>query len=334
MRPDTLADEAELGPRVSRRSPRDKRLLPSWYHEVLTDIPFKSLYDPFAGQGQVARYFKRQGKRIVAGDLLEGHYCFSRALIANNDRTIGRAQLAKWQEIIRDPDVATRYAAWAHHYFTPEETIWLGIWNAHLASPELHATERALGATAVAFTMRYWRSLGPRPEHPKPLAPLEVFAHYIETLNAWVFNNGLPNQAVWGDAYQQAPRVEADLLFCYPPTHLGFHNCPDSLTLFEGWVKGEPHLKLPGQVEMIPGPPTLGLPLTSLKQYVEALRRFMSRCTHIPVWAFAFNDRYPLDDSLLSELIGEFKTVVRRASVTIKDDLEQPPLQEKLIIAR
>lgn len=334
MHLDGRSGDSVSGQRPPGRSPRDKRLLPSWYHELLTDIDFKSVYDPFAGQGQVARYFKRQGKKTIAGDLLEGHYCYGRALIANNDRTIGPAQLAKWKEVIRDPAIATRYAAWAHQYFTPEETIWLGIWNAHLAAPELHAADRALGATAVAFTMRYWRSFGPPLETPKPLTPLEVFEHYVETLNAWVFNNGLRNQALWGDAYQQAPRVEADLLFCYPPTHLGFHDCPDTLNLFEGWIKGDPQLKLPGQVEMIPGPPTLGLPLSSPKQYLEALQRFMARCVHIPVWAFAYHDRYPFDDSVLAELVGEFKTVVRRAAVTITDGTESSPIQEKLLIAR
>ena len=315
-------------------SPRRKKLLPSWYQELLSDLSFRSIYDPFAGQAQVARYFKRQGKRVIAGDLLEGHYCFGRALIANNDRVVAPDRLATWQTVIRDHQVATRYAAWAHHHFTPEETIWLGIWNAHLTAPDVHATERALGATAVAHTMQYWRSIASVPQARKSLSPLEVFAHSLETLNAGVFNNGVPNQAVWGDAYQQASRVEADLLFCYPPTHLGFHNCSESLSLFEGWVKGEPQLKLPGEDENIPGPPTLGMPLSTPKAYAEALRRFLARCTHFPIWAIAFHDRYLLNEQAFADLIGEFKTVIRRASVTIPDHLNESAHKEILIIAR
>ncbi|MEB3284428.1 MAG: DNA adenine methylase [Candidatus Sericytochromatia bacterium] len=315
-------------------SPRVKKILPSWVHEHLGDTSFRSLYDPFAGEGQVARYFKRLGKQVFAGDLLEGHYCFTSALIANNDLRISAERLASWQQVIRDPQVATRYASWAHRYFTPEETIWLGIWNAHLAAPDLHAHERALGATAVAYTMRYWRSFALGTPFKKPLPPLGVFQHYVETLNAWVFNNGLVNQALWGDAYQQAPRVEAELLFCYPPTHLGFHNCSDGMALFEAWVKGDPDLRLPGQIEMIPGPPTLGMPLGTSKFYKEALRRFMARCTHIPTWVVAFHDRYPLNETEFADLISEFKTILKRPSVAVWDDTLGTPLRENLIIAR
>ena len=49
---------------------RAKWIAPSWIEEQLQGVAFKSLYDPFAGQGQVARYFKRSGKRVVASDLL------------------------------------------------------------------------------------------------------------------------------------------------------------------------------------------------------------------------------------------------------------------------
>jgi hypothetical protein len=328
------AESATQRPPHSGLSARAKWMLPSWYQELLSASPFRTLYDPFAGDASVARYFKRNGKRVIVGDVLESNYCHARAMVANNERQVSSERLAAWTTVLKDPRVATRFGPWAHRFFSPEETIWLGIWHAHLAAGDLGATERAIGAVGVGLTMRYWRSFNRESIGPKPLEPTQVFSHYVQTLNALVFNNGMSNEAHWGDAYQHAPRVEADLLFCYPPTHLGFQQYPESPTLFEGWVKGDPQLTLPGQVEMIPGPPTLGMPLPSPKVYAEALRRFLARCDHIPVWALAFNDRYPLDEADMSDLVGEFRSVERRAKITVPLGSGAAAPTEKLIIAR
>lgn len=331
-RPEPRETPAEA-PR-STLSPREKWLLTSWYHELVGRTPFKSLYDPFAGDATVARYFKRNAKRVIVGDVLESHYCFARALVANNERVVSPERLAAWTTLLKDPGVATRFAPWAHRFFSPEETIWLGIWHAHLAASDLGATERAMGAAAVGLTVRYWLSFQRGLTAAKPLEPPQVFAHYVQTLNAWVFNNGLSNQAHWGDAYQHAPRVEADLLFCYPPTHLGFHQVPEPRTLFEAWVKGDPQLTLPGQIEMIPGPPTLGMPLSSPNMYAEALRRFLARCDHIPTWVLAFNDRYLLDEAEMADIVSEFRSVERRAKIPVPLGSQAPAPVEKVIIAR
>jgi hypothetical protein len=313
---------------------RAKWLAPSWVEAQLEGIPFKSLYEPFAGQAAVSRYFKRAGKRVIASDLLEGHYCYALALVANGDRYVASTRIQEWLGVIRDPKVATRFGPWANRLFTPEETIWLGIWNAHLADPDLDGVERALGAVAVAQTMGYWRSFNRRELGNKPLTPASAFQHYLQTVNGWVFNNGLPNQALRGDAYHLASRVEADLLFCYPPTDQGYFDYPEPLALFESWVKGDPNLVLPGTAAMVPGPPTLGLPVSDPGLYAEALRRFLGRCTHFPVWVVAYNDRYPLDEAAFVDLVEEFRPVARRASLTVPTGERGVPPIEKLIIAR
>lgn len=317
-----------------KASVRAKWIAPSWIEEQLQGVAFKTLYDPFAGQGQVARYFKRAGKRVVASDLLEGHFCHLLALVGNNGRYVPSAQIQAWLQVIREPKVATRFGPWAGKWFTPEETIWLGIWNAHLASPELDATERALGAVAVAHTMAYWLGFNRQELGNKPLTPAMAFQHYLQTVNTWVFNNGQPSQALRGDAYHLAPKVEADLLFCYPPTDQGFFDYPGPLALFECWIKGNPNLVMPGQQGAVAGPPTLGLPLATPDAYAEALRRFLSRCTHIPHWVLAFNDRYLLDEAAFVAIVKEFRPAVRRASMTVATGERGVPPNEKLIIAR
>lgn len=312
---------------------RAKWLSPSWIEDQLGPFPFESLYEPFAGHAKLSWYFKRRGKRVVAGDLLESHYCFALALIENNRTVVSAARMQEWLTLIKDPQVVRRFSAWAPEPFTPEEAIWLGIWNAHLASPDLDPVSRALGAVAVFHTMRYWLSFD-RSHPQKPMSPPVAFQHYLQTVNTWVCNSGHANQALWGDAYVLGPQVEADLLFCYPPTDQGFLDYPEPLALFEGWVKGDPTRALPGVDEAPTGPATLGTVLTSPSMYAEALRRFLTRVEHIPVWAIAFHDRYPLDEPAIAALIKEFRPIVRRSAWPIATGERGAAPTERLIIAQ
>ena len=316
------------------RQARDKVLSPSWLDEQLAraGIQFSSVYEPFAGQATVSRYFKRAGKRAIAGDLLESHYCHALALVENDDRRVEPARLAAWTAVLRDPAVAKRFAPWANRHFTPEETIWLGIWHAHVGATE-EPIERALGSLAVAQTMRYWLSFNAKGLGHKPLAPSVVFSHYVQTVNTWVCSSRLQSQALWGDAYLLAPRVEADLLFCYPPTDRGFLGYPETLFLFECWVKGDPELVLPGATSSESDPPTLGLPQPAPSLYADALRRFLSRVEHIPVWAVAFNDRYPLQEAAMVDLIKEFRPIRRGVGLNVLSGDRGTSKGERLIIA-
>ena len=92
--------------------------------------------------------------------------------------------------------------------------------------------------------------------------------------------------------------------------------------------------KLRWTTSMVPGPPTLGLPLPDPDLYAEALRRFLARCEHFPVWALAFNDRYPLDEAAFVDLVKEFRSSVRVAEMIVPTGERGAPPHEKLIIAR
>lgn len=318
---------------MPRASVRAKWLLPSWLEEQLASLTWESLYEPFAGQAAVSRYFKRRGKQVVASDLLESHYCYLRGLIENDHVLVPRETANGWLSLIKDPAVATRFQPWAGQVVTAEEAIWLGVWNAHLSQPGLDPVVRAMGAIAVGLTLGYWLSFDPKAHPHKPMSPPVAFQHYLQTVNTWVCNNGRRNQALWGDAYALAPQVEADLLVCYPPTPQGFRHHPEPLRLFECWVKGDPGLVLPG-TEASRGQATLGTPLPEPDAYEEALKRFLMRCEHFPVWAIAFNDRYPLDENRMLALVTEFRPVVRRAGLHIATGERGPAPGERLLIAK
>lgn len=328
--------EAPLdGPPALKAPVRLKVMSASWVEEQLQQVGagFTSLYEPFAGQAHVSRYFKRRGKRVVAGDLLESHYCHALALVENGSRTVTPQRAAEWLTVIKDPAVATRFGPWANRFFTPEETIWLGIWNAHLAEvPD--PVERSLGAVAVSMVMQYWLSFNKRELAHKPMTPAIAFQHYLQTVNSWVCSSHHHNQALWGDAYHLVSRVEADMLFCYPPTDQGFFDYPDPLWLFECWVKGDPDMALPGVTGPTPGPPTLGLPLADPSLYADALRRFLAKADHLPLWAIAYNDRYPLEESAMVQLVKEFRPILRRASLDVATGERGAHPVERLIIAQ
>lgn len=313
---------------------RAKWPLPSWLEEQLSGVSWESLYEPFAGQAAVSRYFKRRGKQVIASDLLESHYCFLLGLVENDHVLVSRDIANGWLQLIKDPLVATRFQPWANTYVTPEEAIWLGVWNAHLSKPGLDPVQRALGAIAVALTLSYWLSFDPKAHPHKPMSPPVAFQHYLQTVNTWVCNNGRRNQALRGDAYALGPKVEADLLVCYPPTEMGFLDYPEPLRLFECWVQGDPALPLPGTTEEARGKPTLGTPLPDPDAYYEALKRFLSRSEHFPLWAIAFNDRYPLDEKRMLGLVTEFRPVVRRAGLHIATGERGPAPGERLLIAK
>jgi hypothetical protein len=313
---------------------RAKYLSPSWVDEGLKGLEVDSLYEPFAGRGRLAHYFKRKGLRVAAGDLLESHHCFQRALIENNGVTVGHAQALEWLAIIKDPYVATRFSAWAPGYFTPEEAIWLGIWNAHLSAPGLDPVVRALGASAVGMTMSYWLSFNRHGRFQKPMAPATAFQHYLQTINSWVCNNGQTNQALWGDAYSLAPKVEADVMVCYPPTDQGFFDYPEPQYLFDCWVKGDPAMALPGLKEVPGVAPTLGVPLSDPSAYAEALRRFLDRAKHFPIWVLAFHDRYPIEEAEFTAIVKEHRPVSRRLALAVATGEKGHPPGERLIVAQ
>ncbi|MNT84009.1 hypothetical protein D3C72_2239680 [compost metagenome] len=99
-------------------------------------------------------------------------------------------------------------------------------------------------------------------------------------------------------------------------------------------MKGDPHLALPGLAEPPAGPPTLGVPLDDPAAYATALRRFLERVAHIPVWALAFHDRYPLDEAEFTALVKEYRPVLRRAALSVSTGERGAAPGERLILAQ
>ncbi len=65
-----------------------KRALLPWIWASVADLRFDSVLDAFSGSGCVAHLFKRQGKRVLANDLLEFNWHTARATVENSRRRL------------------------------------------------------------------------------------------------------------------------------------------------------------------------------------------------------------------------------------------------------
>lgn len=290
---------------------------PSLVDELLAGLTFESVFEPFCGEAKFACYFKRHGKRAIACDALESHYLQALALVENDQVQASPQQLQEWLTLIKDPIVAKRFSPWANRFFTPEETIWLGIWHAHLSREGLDPVLRALGATTVWLTLRYWLSFNRQELVNKPMSPPVAFQHYLQTVNTWVCNRGPRSQAIWGDATVLAPGVEADVLVYRPGAGQGVPPFPEPAALFECWVKG--------QSEPASAPSA---------RLVASIEDFLGRVAHVPTWVLSVDDRLGLEEPALTALIEKFRPVVRRVAIPIATGGRGIPPSERLIVAR
>jgi adenine-specific DNA methylase len=83
-----------------------KRKLLGLLAEVFGDLEFETALDPFCGSGAVAYLLKCLGKSVDASDVLESNAASARALVANDNVTLGEATTALVEGLPRTQDPA------------------------------------------------------------------------------------------------------------------------------------------------------------------------------------------------------------------------------------
>lgn len=262
-----------------------RRNLTHWIDEQLGDHRIRRVLCLFSGTATQALAFKRRGVQVHAWDPLLSHRCWAKALVENNRRIVPPELSSSWLHLIKDPRVAKRFSPWATKYFTPEETIWLGIWRAHLDQTE-DPTYRVLGELAVLWTMHYWFSLNDQSFEYKPLIPVAAFRHYLGVVNGMVFDNHAENRAL-----EEPFGEEYDLLYCYLP------GPPRPIErLWEGWLRGDPDFSFP---EAVPG-----------------IEGFLLQAESIPTWAVAFND-HQVDREAFARTLSGMREVIGQKEIAL-----------------
>ena len=99
-----------------------------WVTERLATLGATSVLSLFNGNGTEAREFRRLGMQVTTVNPLISSAWFCRAFVEGAEPARERT-VSDWVRLRKDPDVVKRFFPWANRVFTPEETIWLGIWH-------------------------------------------------------------------------------------------------------------------------------------------------------------------------------------------------------------
>jgi len=281
-----------------------------WVTEHVTPLSARTVLSVFNGPGNEAREFRRMGMEVTTVDPLASSAWWCRAYVEGADPARERT-VSDWVRLRKEPDVVKRFFPWANRIFTPEETIWLGIWHEAIVKGSASPGEKAIGVTAVFWVMRYWLEWNRRELGFKPMPPVAVFRKYVEEANAMALGlRGKPGSgmALQGAPFQALAKHSCDLLYCYVPPAEGIGSLGLAPRLWEQWVSGDPHSKFP-PVES----GGLGAPL-SAEAHLEALRAFVGAADRFGSMVLAYEGAIA---DRVWEAVAPFRPVLARESLTV-----------------
>ncbi len=218
-----------------------------WVTERVAPLGAKTVLSLFNGPGAEAREFRRRGMQVTTVDPLVSSAWWCRAFVEGAEPARERT-VSDWVRLRKDPDVVKRFFPWANKIFTPEETIWLGIWHEAIVKGSATAGEKAIGVVAVFWVMRYWLEWNCRELGFKPMPPVAALRKYVEEANLRA--QGMKGWAGSGLALQGLPsealvKHSFDLLYCYLPPVEGIGSLGLAPRLWEQWVVGDPQAPYP-----------------------------------------------------------------------------------------
>jgi len=281
-----------------------------WVTEQIAPLSARTVLSLFNGPGTEAREFRRLGMQVTTVDPLASSAWWCRAYVEGAEPARERI-VSDWVRLRKEPDVVKRFFPWANRIFTPEETIWLGIWHEAIVKGSAPPGEKAIGVTAVFWVMRYWLEWNRRELGFKPMPPVAVFRKYVEEANAWALGlRGKPGSgmALQGAPFQALAKHDCDLLYCYVPPAEGIGSLGLAPRLWEQWVSGDPHGKFP---PVHPG--ELGAPL-SAEAHLEALRTFVGAAGRFGSLALAYEGAIA---DRVWEAVAPHRPVLARETLTV-----------------
>lgn len=285
----------------------------TWVAEHLSVLGAESVLCLYTGWGAEARALKRLGLTVTTADLLDSSVWWNRALVAAGVAPLGARRLAEWSKLRKEPDVVKRFMPWANRYFTPEETIWLGIWYHHIHRSQASVAERAIGTVAVYWTLRYWLSWNRAELGFKPLPPSAVFRRYVEQAHRMLARmQPLATRA--HRAEKMAPeaalaKLPAELLCCYVPPSEGIEALGLAQQLCEQWTGGDPA----AEPTALPKG-TLGSPFDRPEAHLQAVSRLLSAAADYRLIALTYQGEL---GEALAALVAEQRPVLSRQELQV-----------------
>lgn len=296
-----------------------------WVTERLAQLGASSVLSLFNGSGNEAREFRRMGMQVTTVDALVSSAWWCRAYVEGAEVARERV-ISDWVRLRKEPDVVKRFFPWANHHFTPEETIWLGIWYQAIVKGAATPGEKAVGVTAVFWVMRYWLEWNQRELGFKPMPPVAAFRKYVEEANAWAAS--LRGRRGSGMALQGAPmqalsKHSCDLLYCYVPPVEGIGSLGLASQLWEQWVSGDAQAEYPPVANG-----ELGAPL-SAQEHREALRSLVAASGRFDSLALVYEGALA---DVVWAAVAPHRSVLAREMLSVPR-AGLPPVQVGLLIA-
>jgi adenine-specific DNA methylase len=293
---------------------KEKRVLASWVLQNLADLQFSSIYDPFSGNAKFGTYFKKMGYQVITSDILQCNYWWNKAVIDNKDTRI--SEQTKKSVLNLDSTVTSIFADWTDSFFTAEECRQLEVWNSNINSLAIADEEKALLYVAVYLTMDYWITYNKRYFQTKFMNPNTVMSYYMDLVNKFVFDNGMPNVSYYYDSYDIASQIPTEVVYIYPPSRDGFRNYNMRFYLWECWTRRVNQLNLEGVIAKADHP-KLGETFSDASSYTAALDAFLSKIKENPIWVISYNGQISPGKEMLIEIIKNYKNIHKEVEIDI-----------------
>jgi DNA adenine methylase len=197
------------------------RLLPD-IMAIVCQMQFDHVIDLFAGSGIVSYLFKACGKRVVSNDYMHMSATVVKALIENNKVTLSASDVKRLLTGTSEDHFVEE--TFRGLYFSDDDNRLIDLLRSNIKRLR-DDYKRALAMSALmrACMKRRARGIftyvGQRYDDGRRDLSLPLSQHFceaVETLNKAVFDNGISNQALLGDAMHVEPHG-AGLVYLDPP---------------------------------------------------------------------------------------------------------------------
>lgn len=268
---------------------------------VLRRLQFRSVADPFAGEGATLSYLKRWGARVAANDPAQWAFTRASARVENNAGVLSEADV----EVVLEDAYVPR-----HRLYNPSLRRWFGetdAWwfdNVRAGVEKLDPSKRTLALDLGMAVGDYALSFD---EETRELRqPLSRVFKRLWSASPSPFDNRQRNTATNRDARDFVSREQAELLFLRLPRPQRRGARDASWAWREEWVRGDGEFwddferSREGR---------LGARAEARRQYLRHVEELLDSASHLPAWAVAYVDDGLLPTEELVESVGRLRRV-------------------------